>query len=366
VKLAIVHDYLNQFGGAERVVGVFHEMFPEAPIFTSFYIQDRTFPCFRTAAVSTSFMQQLPRIDRYFRSYLPLYPLAFENFDLKEYDVVLSSSSGWAHGIQTRNGAIHICYCYTPPRWVWNFDEYVRKEPWGPLKKAALRCVVKYLRQHDLAVSRRPHYYIAISNAVAHRIKLFYGRESTVIHPPVEVERFPLRTSANDYYLVVSRINGYKRIDLVVEAFNELKLPLRIVGEGPMRRTLEQLAGPNIQFLGVLKDSELVEQYANCRALIFPGEEDFGIAPLEANACGRPVIAFAAGGALETVLEGETGIFFRQATASELRQKVLESQRMHFDPHHLRAHAEKFGTPVFRQRLTEFLRSVRSGAPFDG
>jgi len=358
MKIAIVHDYLNQFGGAERVVGVLHEMFPEAPIFTSLYVPERTFPCFHKARIHTSFIQRLPGIARHFRAYLPLYPIAFETLDLTPYDLILSSSSGWAHGIHKRMDALHICYCYTPPRWLWNLRQYVERESFGALTKMALKVLIPVLRTRDQKISQRPDCYVAISKGVAERVRRYYGRECHVIYPPVQLEKFPLQTTAGDHYLLVSRLIGYKRVDIVVEGFNQMGLPLRIVGDGPLRPALEKQSRPNITFLGAVSDTQLINEYAHCRALIFPGEEDFGIAPLEANACGRPVIAFAGGGALETLLEGSTGVFFRRHVVTDFVEAIHNSRQIHFDPLVLREHARKFSKEVFEKRLSELIESL--------
>lgn len=355
MKLAIVHDYLGQFGGAERVVGVLHEMFPEAPIYTSYYLPDRTFPIFRDARIITSFMQQLPDLSRRFRFYLPLYPAAFAQFDLKDYDVVLSSSSGWAHGVRTRYDALHICYCHTPARWLWDFQKYSERESFNTAIRIGLRAVVPLLRIRDRQISAHPDCYIANSHAVAERIRRCYGREARVIYPPVEVANFPLSSSGGNGYLLVSRLLGYKRIELVVEAFNRLGLPLRVVGDGPLRCSLEKCARPNITFLGAVDDVQLRTELVRCRALLFPGEEDFGIAPLEANACGRPAVAYAGGGALETVLDGCTGILFREPTVDALVEAIMKSTQTDFDPVYLREHARRFGKEVFEREIYRFI-----------
>ncbi len=360
MKIAIVHDYLNQFGGAERVVGVLHEMFPEAPIFTSVYVPERTFPCFQQARIYTSFMQHLPGIARCFRAYLFLYPLAFEVLDLTQYDLVLSSSSGWAHGIRKRKDALHVCYCYTPPRWLWDLCRYAERESFSRLTRMALDAAVPLLRSRDRRMSQRPDCYIAISQGVAARVRRCYGREPYVIYPPVEVEKFPLPTTPGESYLLVSRLIGYKRVDLVVDTFNQLGLPLRIVGDGPLRAALEKHARSNVAFLGAVSEGRLIHEYVHSRALIFPGEEDFGMVPLEANACGRPVIAFAGGGVLETVLEGATGVFFGKHSVADLAEAVVKSQKINFDSFFLREHARKFSKEAFKRRLLELLETQYS------
>jgi len=353
MKIAIVHDYLNQRGGAERVVASFLRMFPDAPIFTSFYTPDQTYPEFRQAKVVQSFMKLLPSIKRLYRSYFPIYPIAFKTLDFNEYDVILSSSSGWAHGIKISKESVHICYCHTPARWLWDSKRYMERDDYGLLVRILLLGFLPLLRLHDVRVAKKPDLYIANSRVVQKRIETFYGCSSIVINPPIEVERFPWDVPAGDFYLVVSRLSGYKRIDLVIEAFNELKLPLHIVGDGPLRKALQAMAGPTVHFLGPLIDSELVGEFSHCRAVIFPGEEDFGIVPLEANACGKPVIAYGAGGALETVIDGVTGIFFHEPSAASIIAAIRQEQVTTFDSRELRLHAESYSCEVFARKIKE-------------
>lgn len=357
-RVVIVHDYLTQFGGAERVVATLHRMFPKSPILTSLYAADRTFPALRDADIRTGFLQRIPGATRRFRWLLPLYPLYFNALRVPACEVVLSSSSGWAHAIRKPNGSVHVCYCYTPARWLWDFDRYVEREGFSSFLITLLQGLTWVLRRWDLRMSRRPDHYIAISRLVADRIRRYYNREATVIYPPVDVARFPLSTSDQGYFLVVSRLNAYKRVDLAVEACSELGVPLHVVGDGPMAETLRGKASPNVRFLGALSDAELVAQYAGCRAIIFCGLEDFGIVPLEANACGKPVIALAAGGALETVIDGKTGILFQTQTVASLREAIRRCMETSFDPHALRGHAEQFSPECFAAQLLDFLQGT--------
>jgi glycosyltransferase involved in cell wall biosynthesis len=321
MKVALVHDYLNQMGGAERVVLALHEMFPDAPIYTSIYDPRRVDIAFQSIDIRTSFMQRFPLVTKHHQPYLPFYPFAMERLDLRGYDLVLSSSSAFAKGIITRPETIHICYCHTPMRWCWNYEEYVEREHLGRIPRSILPFFISGLRVWDQTSSMRVDHFIANSPVVADRILKYYRRDAVVIPPPVEVSRFTFdpTTRPEDYFLIVSRFMPYKRIDLAIEACNLLQLPLVIIGSGRDENRLKHLAGPSIRFTGRLSDQEVLQYYTRCRALILPGEEDFGIAPLEAQASGRPVIAYAAGGALASVINNVTGTFFHKQTGRSAR-----------------------------------------------
>lgn len=355
MKIALVHDYLNQFGGAERVVAALHEIWPQAPVYTSMYDLKKMPPIFRQMDVRTSFMQRLPFIFNLFKYYFLLYPLAFERIDLSGYDLIISSSSAFAKGVKIRPGQLHICYCHTPARFVWRYEDYLKRESIPDFLKFFLPFFLEPIRKWDLQTSANVDYFVANSSNVADRIQKTYGRESVIINPPVEESFFKPSALTADYFLVVSRLNSYKRIDLVVEAFNKLDLPLKVIGDGPDRRKLQKIAGPNIEFLGRLPDQELAKYLAQCQALVFPGEEDFGIVPLEAMAAGRPVIAYQAGGAKETVVDGETGIFFNEQTPAALAQAVKRFQFETFDKKKLGAHAEQFNKEAFKQKIRSFV-----------
>ena len=354
-RVAIVHDYLVDSGGAERVVIALHEQYPDAPIFTSVMDAQTTFAEFRAMDVRTSFLQRLPVQKSNYKFLLPFFPIAFESFDLLEYDIVISSASAFAKGVITPADALHVCYCYTPPRFVWRFHEYVAQEQLGRVQRALIQLIVHYLRLWDYAAAQRVDFFVSVSEATARRIHKNYRRESVVIHPPVTVEQFTPRDDICDYYLIVSRLTPYKRIDLAVQAFNELQLPLKIAGAGIDAVRLQRMASPNIEFLGHVPQDRLVDLYARCRAVIFPGVEDFGIVPLEANAAGRPVIAYAAAGALETMVDGVTGAFFREQTPAALAQAVRETDVAHFDARALRQHAEQFSQTRFKERIANFV-----------
>jgi glycosyltransferase involved in cell wall biosynthesis len=360
MKLALVHDYLNQAGGAERVVECLHEAFPSSPVYTSIYDKKRMPDIFRAMDIRTSFMQHLPFVMKHFKKYLPLYPFAFESFDLSGYDMVLSSSSAWGKGIKKGKGATHICYCHSPMRFVWMYEDYIEKDEIGALVKMILPPVLKWLKKWDLKTSKEVDHFIANSVTTQKRIKLFYGRDSEVIHPPVDTSFFkPYNSKIEDYFLVVSRLNPYKHIDLAVEAFNEIGSPLYIIGFGPDEKRLKRLARPNIKFLGRLPDSEIVRHYSQCRAFILPGEEDFGLTPVEAQACGRPVIAYRSGGALESVIDGQTGVFFDKQEKASLIGAIKKFSGMSFDPARIRENALRFDKNIFKRKIKGFVDAKR-------
>lgn len=356
LKVALVHDYLNQYGGAERVLEELHTLFPSAPVYTSMYWPEKMSPTIRSLDVRTSFMQRLPLVTRNHQPFLLLYPLAFEGFDLSEFDVVISNSSAFCKGVVTPPSTLHICYCLTPMRWVWNYHAYVDRERFGFMARMVLPAAISQLRAWDVATAQNVDRFLAISQTVRSRVRKYYRRDSSVIYPPVSCDAFergPARVE--DYYLVVARLMPYKRIDLAVDAFTRLGIPLKIVGKGRHEAELRSRAGRNVEFVGHVSDTELKQLYARCRGFVFPGEEDFGIAPLEANASGRPVIAFAAGGALDTVVDGRTGALFEQQTVDSLIGAVRRMEATAWDSDALRRHARKFDRQVFRDQLLAFV-----------
>jgi glycosyltransferase involved in cell wall biosynthesis len=355
LRVALVHEPLFGMGGSERVLLTLHTMFPQAPVYTAIFNPKRLDKAFGSIDMRLSFMQRLPFIHRYHRAYLPIYPFAYERMDLRAYDLVISSSWSFAKSVVTRPETLHICYCYNSMRTAWQFEDSAEQEKLGWLPRAVLRWYVPFLRNWDYATAARVDYFIADSPAVAARIAKYYRREAVYIPPPVETERFFVADHHDDYFLVVSRLVPYKRIDLAIQAFTQLGLPLRIIGSGREEKRLRRMAGKNVQFLGHLRDDEVRSQMAHCRALIFPGEEDFGITPVEAQASGRPVIAFGAGGARATVIEGVTGIFFSQQTPESLAAAVRGFQDERFDPQVIRRHAETFGTEHFVRRMEAFI-----------
>ena len=357
-KIAVVHDYFIQMGGAEKVAEEMHKMFPTAPMFTTVDNRSEIPNVLRNAPVQTSFMQNLPKVKTNFRHYFALYPLAVESLNLKDFDLILSSTSGYAKGVRKRRGAIHICYCHTPMRWVWRYDDYAEREQFNGLKRLLLPPILASLRRWDLRAAEQPDFYIANSENIARRIKEIYGRESIVIPPPIEVNRFTTDEPEEDFYLVLSRLVGYKKIDLAIEACKKLNRRLVVIGDGPDRKRLEQIAGKQTEFLGRQPD-EVVTKYASrCRALLFPGEEDFGMVPLEINASGRPVIAYRKGGAMETVIEGETGVFFNEQNAESLASAIEDFELRTWNRQLMRSHAEKFDTKIFTERIGNFLQKV--------
>lgn len=359
MKVALVHDYLNQMGGAERVVMAFHQMFPDAPIYTSIYDPQRVDPAFQEMDIRTSFMQKFPLVTRHHQPYLPFYPFAMESLDLREYELVLSSSSAFGKGVITRPGTMHICYCHTPMRWCWNYREYVEREQLGGIARRVLPLLISGLRVWDQVSAMRVDHFIANSPVVAERIQKYYRRDAVVIPPPVEVSRFSFDPDieVEDYFLIISRLIPYKRIDLAIEACNQLRLPLVIIGDGRDLERLKRLAGPTIRFLGRLSDQEVLHYYARCRALLFPGEEDFGITPLEAQACGRPVIAYGSGGALASVVEGITGVFFYEQTVDSLATALASFDERRYEPQTIRSHALEFDMPRFHRRILQFIEA---------
>ncbi|WP_376789172.1 glycosyltransferase [Thermoflexus sp.] len=355
MRVALVHDWLNQMGGAEAVLEALVEAFPGAPIYTSIYARDRMPAHYRGWEIHTTWLDAMPFIHRHHQLYLPLYPLAFDGLNLSGYDVVISNKSGFCHGVVTGPSTVHLCYCLTPTRYVWAYEEYIAREGLpGPLRRL-LRPLIAVLRVWDRMAADRVDAFIAISREVARRIRKFYRRPSILLHPPVDVQRFQPTTRTEDYFLIVSRLIPYKRIDLAIEAFNRLGLPLVIVGDGRDRWRLQRMAGPTITFLGRVPAEQLTELYARCRAFVFPGVEDFGIAPVEAMAAGRPVIAFAAGGALDTVVEGVTGVFFHASTPESLAEAVRRLEGLRFDPGVIRRHAEQFDKGVFQEKIKKIV-----------
>ncbi len=352
-KVALVASWLNQHGGAERCLEAAHQVFPRAPVFTSTYWPSAMPPEYRTWDIRVSFLNRIPVANQ--RLLLPLYPLAFESLNLSGYDRVLSMTSAFAHGVRVSPGAKHFCYLFTPARFLWNYRDYVERERIGRLPRTFLPLFISTLRGWDRRAARRVHQFVAISETVRERITVSYGRDSTIIYPPVDVDRFTVSTVHDDYFLILSRLVPYKRIDLAVQAFNDLGLPLVIAGDGRDRSRLQALAKSNVRFLGRVSDAESCDLMARCRAFIFPGEEDFGITPLEANACGKPVVAFAGGGARETIVEGVTGQFFREPTAQCLAEAVSHFDDRKFDATAIRKHAENFSTQVFKDKIRQLV-----------
>lgn len=357
MKVAIVHDYLVNRGGAERVVAAMHRVWPDAPIFTSVYHPDDTYPEFREADVRTSGLQRYSRDAGSFRRFLPLFPRAFASFDLSGYDVVLSSSSGFAHHARVPAGTCHVVYSYSPPRFLWgDATELANTAPrWA---RPILPAVRARLRTLDRRAAARAHAYLAVSGVAEDRLARVYGRRATVLYPPVEVDRFMLGPKTSDFHLFVGRLLPHRNAELAVRAFTRSGKRLVVVGDGPCRAELERIAGPNVEFRGAVSDDELVSLYGLARGVIVPGVEDFGLIPLEANASGRPAIAYARGGALETVIDGVTGILFGEQTPDALIAAVARAERAAWIPPVLQAHAERFSERAFATRLRELVEAA--------
>lgn len=356
--IAIFHDNFAQMGGAERVAEALATALPGAELHTTLAAHAKLVPALRDRNIHTTWMQHLPEPGRYYRHYFLLYPFAVEGANLREYDLILSSCFGYAKGVRKRRDALHVCYCYTPMRWVWRHDDYVARERFGRLQQRALDMVLPSLRRWDLQAATRPDHFLTSSAIVAQRIRDCYGRDATVIPPPIDLNRFRISRDTGDFYLIVSRLVAYKRIDLAVQACNLLRRKLVIIGDGPDRRRLEQMAGPTVTFMKRQPDDVVTEAASTCRALLFPGEEDFGIAPLEANASGRPVVAWRGGGATETLRENETAVFFDQPTSEALADAIERLERLEWVPDRLRAHAAGYDRPVFTSKIRDFLQSV--------
>jgi glycosyltransferase involved in cell wall biosynthesis len=356
MKIAIAHEWLTNMGGSEKVTINFKDIYPNAPVYTLLYNPDNLDQELRDIEVVTSFLQKFKKAKYNHQKYLPLMPFAWEQFDFSNYDVVLSSSSSCAKGIITSPATMHVCYCHSPMRYAWEFYwEYINRENVGKMKSRLIALIMNYIRLWDVTSSKRVDYYIANSQNVARRIYKHYRREADVIHPPVKTKYFTISDNDDDYYLIVARLVGYKRLDLAVEAFNELKKPLIIIGEGSQMDYLKSIAKDNIKFLGRQSDDVIKDYYAKCRAFIFPGEEDFGITPVEAQASGRPVIAFKKGGALETILENDTGVFFEEQTVNSVKDAINKFENIKFDKRKIRKHALEFDEEIFKSKIKKYI-----------
>jgi glycosyltransferase involved in cell wall biosynthesis len=376
MKVAIVHDWLTGMRGGEKCLEVFCELFPDATLFTLLHDKGRLSEPIERMDIKTSFIQKLPFVKKKYRNYLPLFPAAIEQFDLKSFDLILSSSHCVAKGVIPHPESYHICYCYTPMRYVWDlYQEYLRDKSW--LTKKIAPYISNYLRLWDVASSSRVDYFVAISNHVRQRIARYYRRDAEVIYPPVDTELFKPSSSVDEYYLIVSAFVPYKKLDIAILAFNQLGYPLKVIGTGPDEKRLKAIVrSRKIEFLGWQSQRSLGDYYSRCKALIFPGEEDFGITVLEAQASGRPVIAYGKGGVLETVIpynpplppfnkgggggiteDSPTGIFFYEQTPKALISAIrfFEKTIDFFDSTKIRGHVMAFDKGIFKERIKRFI-----------
>lgn len=361
MKVALVHDWLTGMRGGEKVLLSLLRLFPDAAIFTLLHVRGSVAPEIESRPIHTTFVQHLPFVARRYRHYLPLFPAAAATLDLTGYDLVISSSHCVAKGVQVPAGAVHVCYCHTPMRYVWDrFDEYFGVDRVGRLQNAALQLVAEGLRAWDVATAPRVHHFVANSAYVAGRIRRYYGREAKVIPPPVDIDFFTPGPDGNTgaYDLIVSALAPYKRLELAIEAYRGTGRALRIVGTGPEADRLRAIAGPEVAFLGRVDDAALRELYRGCRSVLMPGVEDFGIVPLEAMACGKPAIVFAEGGGPESVIDGETGVIFKEATPAALRGAVDSLDRLRFNTSALRQRAEAHSRQVFEAELMGFIQNT--------
>lgn len=370
MKVALVHDMLNRLGGAERVLAVLAELFPKAPIYTILYDEKKVgavFPCER---VITSSLQKLPAILRRNQKYLlPFMPRAVEEWDFSAFDLVISSNTAFAHGIITKPTTHHLCYFHSPARFLWDYThEYLKENHVKGIKKMVVTHLLKKIRMWDQASADRVDSFVANSQHVAKRIRKYYRKTANVIYPPVDTEHFapPIRQtpeseskSNEHYFLIVSTLAPYKRIDLAVQLFNKIRRPLVIIGDGPHKKYLENIAGDTIQFLGFQPDATVKEYLKNCRALIFPGEEDFGITPIEAMASGKPILGFGKGGILETVIPGETGEFFYEPTVGSMENAIARLMKSDYNPKTCRVQAGQFSKERFITEIKDLIKVIQ-------
>lgn len=362
MKIALVHDYLVQNGGAEKVLQAFCEIFPYAPIYTLVYDEESMDPFFKERRIYTSSLQKLSFARKRHRLFPPFMPVAIEQFDFSQYDIVLSSSHSYAKGVITGPQTIHISYIHTPMRYAWDdCQKYTADFYFPSLIKRFIPFVMNYIRVWDWASAQRPDKIIANSAFIEKRINKYYQRTvDAVIHPPIETKRFQISKTHEKYFLMVGRLVPNKRFDIAVEAFNSNGLPLKIIGQGPTRKDLEERANSNIEFLGRVSDEELAMYYANCRAFLFPQEEDFGIVAIEAFASGRPIIAYKGGDIVEHMQEGKTGVLFKDQTAQGINTAIAAFEKVENDclSSEIRKRAEQFDKKLFKVRMKDYIEKV--------
>ena len=357
MKVALLHDYLNQAGGAERVLLALAELFPNAPIYTLIHDKKRL-TGFENKDIRTTFLQKIPFSGSKIRWFLPLMPTAVEQIDLTNYDVVISSTSALIKGAITHPKTLHICYCHTPTRYLWSeAHQYHKDIKEGKIVKYFLPYILNKLRQWDQLAAQRVNHFVANSNFIAQRITNYYNRDSTVIYPPVDTENFYISNNLGNYYLLISRLKPYKKVDLAVKAFNKMNIPLKIIGIGEEAQKLKKMAKSNIEFLGAVSEEEKRKYLSQCLALIHPQIEDYGLTIIEAMASGRPVIAYADGGALETIIDNKTGKFFNEQTWEALIDTVIKFKPKGFNSQEIKQHAENFNSQNFYQTMKNFVET---------
>ena len=377
MKIALVHDWLTGMRGGEKVLEIFCGLFPHAHLYTLIHNKGSVSNTIEKMDIRTSVVQEFPFKEKKYRHYLPIFPAVIGRFKLEDYDLVISSSHCVAKGVKTGPNTLHVCYCFTPMRYIWDlYDLYFGKDRANIITRISMSLVLNYLRKWDVASSKRVDRFVAISEYVAGRIKKYYDRESDIIYPPADCSYFKPGASNGDFYLMVSPLAPNKRVDIAINAFNKLGLSLRIIGSGPEEKGLRKIAGNNIELLGWQSDEVVRDHFAKCTALIFPGVEDFGIVPLEAQACGRPVIALGEGGVLETVIpfpdgehkfeneeeimNGATGVFFKEQTPESLEQAVIRFEKIKgsFNKEQIRKHAETFDVIIFKEKIKNYIEQI--------
>jgi glycosyltransferase involved in cell wall biosynthesis len=359
LRVAIVHEWFTSMRGGEKCVEALCEVFPDATLHALLHVKGSVSPIIERMPMRTSCVQHLPFAAKRYRHYLPLFPMAVRRFDLSGFDIVISSNHCAAKGVHTGPHTLHICYCYTPMRYIWTqYEDYFGAGRSGLLTRWGMRAAVGYLRRWDLRTAKNPRHFIAISENIRDRIRNIYGRESDVIYPPVETAALSVVHEHEDFDLIVSALVPYKRVDLAVESYNRMGKRLVIIGDGPDLLRLRHMAGSTVQMLGWRSDEDVRDHFRRCRAVVFPGEEDFGIVPVEAIACGKPVVAYARGGALETVLEGpalRTGVLFQEQTVESLSAAVRKLDTTAFDTDAMHTFALGFDREIYKLKMKEYI-----------
>lgn len=362
MKVALAHDFLNQLGGAERVLKVFEEIFPKSPIYTLFYNEEFVKKYFDENKIISSFLQNKKFLISHHKYLLPFLPLATESLNFEDCDVVLSSTTAWMKGIILKPNVCHICYCHSPTRFLWDWHlQYLEEQKVGKIKKIILKPILNYLRLWDYAAAQRVDFFITNSHNTRKRIEKYYHRGAEVIYPPVDVKKFKVLNKHDDYFLIVSRLSPYKNIELAIKTFNELGLPLIVIGKGSQKEYLKSIARKNIIFAEADDDKTLIDFYARARAFVFPTfDEDFGLTPVEAMAAGRPVIAAGRGGTRESVIEGVCGEFFNENTEESLKaaiERFIKNEK-NYSPLKIRKQAEKFDVSIFKKQIENFVKKA--------